>query len=143
MTSQLVASEPGVMTTQPGQAKARQGRTRRAVSAAGILRLLLLFGFAVFCLVPLVWLLFAPTKTNAQLTSGNPLSFGSIQTAITAWQHLAGYNNGVMFAWMANSVLYSVGSDEVDDGGEIDLEKPLHGKDLGRPYLWLRLAQPN
>jgi multiple sugar transport system permease protein len=110
MTSQLVASQPDVESPQSGgSVQRRRRRTRTATSAAGILRLLLLFGFAVFCLVPLIWLLFAPTKTNAELAS-NPLGFGSIATAVTAWQNLAGYNGGVMFAWMANSVFYSVGS---------------------------------
>jgi multiple sugar transport system permease protein len=72
-----------------------------------VLRLLLLFGFAVFCLVPLIWLVLAPTKTDGQMLSHNPLSFGSIHTAVLAWKHLADFNGGVMYRWMLNSVYYA------------------------------------
>ena len=41
-----------------------------------LLRVLVLFGFAVFCAVPLIWLLLAPTKTNNQMLTGNPLASG-------------------------------------------------------------------
>ncbi|GAA4342184.1 carbohydrate ABC transporter permease [Microbacterium rhizosphaerae] len=111
MTSQLAPAQPGVSNEPPTtRERSRRRRKRTRISAAGVVRLLLLFGFAVFCLVPLVWLLFAPTKTNAEMATGNPLSFGSIQTALLAWQHLVQYNGGVVYAWMANSVFYSVGS---------------------------------
>jgi multiple sugar transport system permease protein len=111
MTSQLASARPavageGAITAE----RPRRRRTRVRLSAVGVIRLLLLFGFAVFCLIPLVWLLFAPTKTNTEMVTANPLSFGSIQTALLAWQHLADYNGGVIYSWMANSVFYAVGS---------------------------------
>lgn len=110
MTSQLTAPQEKAAGTAGGLEQSRPRRKRQRISAPGVIRLLLLFGFAVFCLVPLVWLLFAPTKSNAEMASGNPLSFGSLATAVAAWEHLAQYNGGVIFSWMANSVLYSVGS---------------------------------
>lgn len=108
MTTHPATAETGTRHA-PHPAPRPRRRTMR-MSPAGVLRLLLLLGFAVFCLVPLIWLLLAPTKTNAEMSAGNPLSFGSIETAIAAWDHLAAYNDGVVFAWMGNSVLYSVAS---------------------------------
>ena len=72
-----------------------------------VLRLVIMFGFAIFCVVPLVWLLLAPTKTDAQ-TIENPLGFGSLHTVALAWQHLVSYNDGAIFRWMLNSVYYAV-----------------------------------
>jgi multiple sugar transport system permease protein len=88
--------------------RAGRRRTRPKLSPLGLLRLLILFGFAVFCLVPLIWLLLAPTKTDSQFINGAPLSFGSFSQAVLAWQHLAGYNGGVMYRWMLNSVYYTI-----------------------------------
>ena len=85
-------------------------RPRRIVrlSAGMALRLVVLFGFAVFCVVPLIWLVLAPTKTDRQLLDDNPLSFGSFDRMALAWSHLADYNDGVMYRWMLNSVSYTI-----------------------------------
>ena len=69
---------------------------------------LVLMVFAFVCLVPLVWLLLAPTKNDDQLRENYPLSFGSIDRAVQAWHHLAAYNDGVMYRWMLNSAVYSL-----------------------------------
>ncbi len=80
------------------------------MSPLNVLRMLVLFGFAVFCVIPLIWLLLAPTKSDSQLLNQNPLSFGSLSRVVLAWQHLADYNGGVIYHWMLNSVFYSVSS---------------------------------
>ena len=82
-------------------------RRRPRLRPGSALRLITLYGFAVFCLVPLLWLLLAPSKDNAQLIS-TPLSFGSFERYALSWQNLADYNDGVIFLWMANSVLYAI-----------------------------------
>lgn len=87
--------------------RAVERRRRKRISAATVVRWLVLYGFAIFCVVPLVWLLLAPTKDDAQLTT-SPLGFGSLQHLVLAWQHLADYNGGVMFSWMLNSVVYAI-----------------------------------
>ena len=91
--------------TAPKRIAARR-RVKRP-SALAVVRWLVLYGFAIFCVVPLVWLVLAPTKDNAQLAAG-PLSFGSLQRLVLSWQHLADYNNGVMYQWMLNSVVYAI-----------------------------------
>jgi multiple sugar transport system permease protein len=100
-------------TATPTRTSARQlpgppRRRRRFASPTTALRLVILFGFAVFCVVPLIWLVLAPTKTDQQLLNGNPLSFGSFDRMTLAWQHLADYNDGVMYRWMLNSLYYTL-----------------------------------
>lgn len=77
-------------------------------SPGAALRVVVLFGFAVFCVLPLLWLLLAPTKTDRQIQDDNPLSFGSFHGLGVAWGHLADYNDGVMYKWMWNSVYYTL-----------------------------------
>lgn len=91
--------------TIPNRVAVRR-RAKRPPSLA-VLRWLLLYGFAIFCVVPLIWLVLAPTKDDSQLVAG-PLSFGSIGRLALSWQHLADYNGGVIFLWMANSAIYAV-----------------------------------
>jgi multiple sugar transport system permease protein len=87
----------------------RRPRRRPTLWTPGrVVRAVVLWGFAVYCVIPLVWLLFAPTKSDAELVNGNPLAFGSLDRVATAWRHLADYGDGVLFRWTANTVLYVV-----------------------------------
>src|SRR5882757_3582100 len=63
-----------------------------------------------FFVLPAVWLLLAPTKTAAQLSGESPLAFGSFANIGLAWQHLTSFENGVLFVWLRNSAVYSVGA---------------------------------
>ena len=63
-----------------------------------------------FFVLPAVWLLLAPTKTAAELSSESPLAFGSFANIGLAWQHLTSFENGVLFVWLRNSAVYSVGA---------------------------------
>lgn len=87
--------------------RSRPRRRRVRFGPTSVLRLVTLYGFAVFCLVPLIWLVVAPSKDSAEFLSA-PLSFGSLERYALTWQHLAEYDNGVIFLWMWNSVLYSI-----------------------------------
>lgn len=93
-------------------ATARPRRKNPATSAGPLraLRLLVIYGFALFCLIPLLWLVLAPTKSDSQITDGFPLSFGTLERALQAWQHLADYQDGVIFLWIGNSLLYAASS---------------------------------
>ena len=82
-------------------------RRRKRPSVLAVVRWLILYGFAVFCVVPLLWLVLAPSKDDEQLVA-QPLAFGSLQRMVLAWQHLADYNGGAMYQWMLNSVVYSI-----------------------------------
>ena len=67
--------------------------------------------FTLFFVIPLVWLLLAPTKTTTQLNALQgepPLSFGSLEQLAENWNTLATFQHGIIWTWLGNSVLYSV-----------------------------------
>jgi multiple sugar transport system permease protein len=66
--------------------------------------------FSVFFVLPLAWLLLAPTKSTAQLNGlggEQPFSFGSFDQLAENWNILAGVQDGIIWTWLGNSVLYS------------------------------------
>ena len=67
---------------------------------------ILLF-FALFFAVPIVWLLLAPTKTAGELLLNAPFSAGTFDTLIANWNALVAFQNGIVWTWLGNSVLYS------------------------------------
>jgi multiple sugar transport system permease protein len=71
---------------------------------------LILIVFALFFLVPLVWLLLAPTKTDRQLLLDNPFALGDLGTLIGNWRTLVEFQNGLVWTWLTNSILYCVTS---------------------------------
>ena len=85
---------------------------RRYVGELGIvgyvIRLAILLIFAIYFVVPLVWLLFATTRDPSSLY-GNwfPLTFGSIDRLVTSWNNIIAYQNGEMLLWMGNSIRYA------------------------------------
>lgn len=96
----------------PRTSAARSSRPRttpsRAVSAAIVV--LLLGVLLVFFVLPVIWLLLAPSKTADQIVHDNPLSFGSFQQIGAAWRHLFAFQDGAVLVWLRNSAIYSVGS---------------------------------
>jgi multiple sugar transport system permease protein len=83
-------------------------RVSRFVSVAIVVVILVLL--IVFFVLPVIWLLLAPTKTAGELTSQFPLSFGSFQQVGAAWNHLVSFQGGAIFVWLKNSAVYSIGS---------------------------------
>jgi multiple sugar transport system permease protein len=96
--------------TAPGVARG-PARRRAASGVAGrVLWLIVIAGFSVFFALPVIWLLLAPTKSDAQLVTGAPLSFGSWHGLRLAWDHVASFESGIIFTWLGNSALYSFGA---------------------------------
>ncbi|MGW3624907.1 carbohydrate ABC transporter permease [Streptomyces sp. NPDC000880] len=95
-------------TILPSAAAGRRVRPSRAVSflVVGLLLAVLL----VFFVLPVIWLLLAPSKTAGQVVQDNPFSFGSFQQIGTAWQHLFDFQDGAMATWLQNSAIYAGGS---------------------------------
>jgi multiple sugar transport system permease protein len=88
---------------QPGQGPARWLSRAVMVVVLGF--------FAVFFVIPLAWLLLAPTKSTTQLNGLNgeqPFSFGSFEQLAENWNNLVGFQDGIIWTWLGNSVLYSV-----------------------------------
>jgi multiple sugar transport system permease protein len=56
--------------------------------------------------VPLIWLLLAPTKSNAELIEMPSLAFGSLEYFGGVVGRLIAYNNGIVKRWFVNSIWY-------------------------------------
>jgi len=76
------------------------------VGRTGVWVVLLVYG--LLSVVPMVWLLIAPSKTAAQLNNDAPFSFGSFANYGSAWEHLLTFQDGVLVRWLLNSVVYTV-----------------------------------
>ena len=95
----------GAVTAPPDTARAglpgRRGRRTALIPTA-----VLLLG-AVYCLLPVAWVVIASTKNNEQLFNTFTLSpDGALGSNIRA---LSDYAGGVYWHWMANTALYAVG----------------------------------
>lgn len=77
-----------------------------------VLRLLFLLAFAAFFIMPLVWLLIAPTKPYTTLYDRNvaPLMIGPINGYVTAWNNILMFGEGLINKWLWNSLVYSLSS---------------------------------
>ncbi|SNT17124.1 carbohydrate ABC transporter membrane protein 2, CUT1 family [Streptosporangium subroseum] len=85
-----------------------RGTPSRAIS---ILIVCVLLGLLlVFFVLPVLWVLLAPSKTADQLIHDSPLSFGSFSQIGAAWTHLFSFQDNAMTMWLRNSAVYSVGS---------------------------------
>lgn len=63
--------------------------------------------FAIVSLIPMIWLLLAPSKEDADITNRHPLAFGSFGNYLKAWDNLQFFDDGVMFTWVINSLWYT------------------------------------
>lgn len=87
------------------------GRPQDLTPAAWLARafaVLLLVVFALFFVVPLVWLVIAPTKTDRQLLLEAPFALGSIDTLVANWQSLVTFQGGLIWTWIGNSAFYCI-----------------------------------
>lgn len=76
-------------------------------SAARITKWIILLGFAVFSVIPMTWMLIAPSKSQPELQQNPPLSFGSFEGYVNAWNNLALFQEARILDWLWNSVWYS------------------------------------
>lgn len=63
--------------------------------------------FILVFVVPMAWLVLAPTKTPRELLSNNPFSFGAFDTLASNWNQLMEFQNGIVWVWLGNATLYS------------------------------------
>ncbi len=72
----------------------------------GLVNVWLVF-FAILSVVPMLWLLLAPSKDDPALSNESPLKFGSFSGYLKAWQNLQFFDDGVVKSWAWNSVWYT------------------------------------
>jgi len=86
--------------------------TRRRIDAPSAARrtlvVALLATFVLFFLIPILWLLLAPTKNASTLVSSNPYSFGSFGDLKANWTALLDFQDGAVKTWLTNSIWYSL-----------------------------------
>ena len=70
--------------------------------------MLVLLAFAAFFIVPLIWLLIAPSKTDRQLLLDPPFALGSLNTLLDNWNSLVTFQGGLLWTWIGNSAFYCV-----------------------------------
>jgi multiple sugar transport system permease protein len=75
-----------------------------------ILRVSVLLIFAIYFVVPILWLVLAPSKDQFTIISANPLAFGSWETVLKSWQNINAYQHGQIWVWFLNSIVYVVSS---------------------------------
>ncbi|MFE6552261.1 carbohydrate ABC transporter permease [Streptomyces sp. NPDC057746] len=95
------------MTWNPAPMRVRTTPSR---AASAVIIGLLLAVLLVFFVLPVIWLLLAPSKTAGQIVHDNPLSFGSFGRIGDAWRHLFSFENGAVLTWLRNSAVYAGGS---------------------------------
>ena len=70
---------------------------------------IVMLAFTAFFVIPVIWLLVAPTKTDHQLVYRSPLAFGSFHTFLQTWHQMYAFQAHELLTWLGNSARYSVG----------------------------------
>ena len=68
---------------------------------------ILLVVFLIFSVVPMIWLLLAPSKSSPDLIGMAPISFGSFEQYLIAWDNLMLFQEGRFVRWIWNSTWYT------------------------------------
>ncbi|WP_025158138.1 carbohydrate ABC transporter permease [Leifsonia aquatica] len=81
----------------------------RTRSGVRIVPTLILIVGALYCVLPVLWIVIASTKTNDQLFSTPPFVPSFTGGFWTNMEALFTYNNGIFGRWALNSVVYAIG----------------------------------
>lgn len=63
--------------------------------------------FATISIIPMAWLLLAPSKSDKELGTRDPLAFGSLKGYLNAWNNLNFFDEGVIAKWVMNSITFN------------------------------------
>jgi multiple sugar transport system permease protein len=96
----------GALTEAPDVADQRKRRRGGGVRPFPLPTAVLLLG-AVYCLLPVAWVLVASTKNTAQLF--NTFTFAPDGSLWSNIESLSAYGDGIFWHWMINSAIYAVG----------------------------------
>ncbi len=91
--------------------RSRRGAVRLLASgdlgiAGAAFRAAVLLVFAAYFALPMLWLLVAPSKDPTQLYQLHPLAFGTWERYAKAWRNITTYQDGAIWIWARNSLLY-------------------------------------
>src|SRR5882762_5010035 len=102
MTAATTGTPTRARAGTAGTAGAGRGRTN------WIPTVILLIG-AVYCVLPVVWIVIASTKTNSELFSTAPFAPSFHGGFFSNLRALFAYDHGIFTRWAVNSVIYAVG----------------------------------
>jgi len=74
-----------------------------------LIAMVVLLAFAAFFVVPMIWLLLAPTKTDYQVIHASPFAFGSFSQFSRTFHKVITYQGDLMLTWLKNSAIYAFG----------------------------------
>lgn len=103
--TELIVNPRARTSTRPREVRGTTASPSRWIGK--VLAWCVLGVFLLFFVVPLAWLLLAPTKTPRELLSDNPFSFGAFATLADNWAQLMQFQNGIVWVWLGNATLYS------------------------------------
>ncbi|QTE27897.1 carbohydrate ABC transporter permease [Pengzhenrongella sicca] len=66
--------------------------------------------FVLFFVVPIIWLVIASGKSPRDLITTAPFQPGTFAALADNWSALIGFQDGIIFTWLGNSALYSIGA---------------------------------
>ncbi|AZI56848.1 carbohydrate ABC transporter permease [Nakamurella antarctica] len=95
-------------TDTPHSGRHTKKAHREKVTFGRITLWILLIVFALVSVIPMIWLLIAPSKTSAQLNDDAPFSFGKFSNYKLAWENLQTFQDGVIVEWVVNSLVYTL-----------------------------------
>ena len=105
-------SQPSVLETVWRSLFWRSPRLNNMTGLENVLRMLILLVFAAFFVMPLVWLLVAPTRIWQDMydLTKSPLELGPLSNYVVAWNNIALFGKGLLVRWTVNSVWYTLAS---------------------------------
>lgn len=100
--SSTAASDPAPGGPGASRSAGRGGAEKASVIATGVL----LLG-ALYCLIPIIWVLFAASKSADELFS--TFTFAPSTHLLQNVQDLFSYRDGLFLRWAGNTALYAIG----------------------------------
>jgi len=109
---QTMPQKPSVFSRAATAVFGRNRRLGGLNAVEAVLRIIILLVFAAFFIMPLVWLLIAPTKPYTMLYDRrvDPLTIGPLSGYAQAWANIRMFGEGLINKWVINSLFYSLSS---------------------------------
>ena len=109
---QTTTQQPSIFSRAATFVFRRNKRLGDMTGIEALIRIVILLAFAAFFIMPLVWLLIAPTKPYTMLYDRrvDPLTIGSLSGFAQAWANIRMFGEGLINKWVINSLLYSLSS---------------------------------
>lgn len=95
------------LASRPTSTRLRRTKVKPREVPAKVAVWTIMVAFAIFSVIPMLWLVLAPSKTQRELQQEAPLSFGSFQGYRNAWDNLMVFQDGRIVDWIINSIWYS------------------------------------